>query len=254
MRLGVSTFSLTNEWLSRRYTLESLLERVARGRARAGARGHRPPDLARLSAPRRRSDVLGFRRLCDGSGSSRRRSAGTSTLLRRRDRAMTVDECVGLLRAQIDVAARLGFPVIRLHVGVPVPALEQVVPARGARRRRACDRVPGAADARRPLAPGAARPPRAPAGRRAVALMLDFSIAMRTVPTTFADARLRCRHGARRISTGSSSFWRDGAACRELFAAIADDGRSRAAPRTRRARDSSVSAGRTPPPGHRSCR
>ena len=78
MRLGVSTFSLTNEWLSRRYTLESLLERIAEAGLGPGLEviGHQIwrgyPRLAR-------EEVLGFRRVCERLGLEPAASAATST-------------------------------------------------------------------------------------------------------------------------------------------------------------------------------
>ena len=69
MKLGVSTFSLTNEWLSRRYTLESLLERVAEAALGRGWRSSatRPGAATRAFPARTCSDSDGS---ASGSGSS----------------------------------------------------------------------------------------------------------------------------------------------------------------------------------------
>ena len=128
MRLGTTTFSFTNEWLTRRFTRAELLERAAAFELGPGLevvgqqlwRGYPILD---------RDEVVGFRRLCDRLGFEPAAIGGYVDLLRRPGTRMTLDECVDALEAQIGVAARLGFPVIRLHVGVPIPAIERVVPS-----------------------------------------------------------------------------------------------------------------------------
>lgn len=222
MRLGVSTFSLTNEWLSRRYSLESMLERAAELDLGPGLEviGHQTwRGYPRIEA----EDVLAFRRLCDRLGFEPVAIGGYVDLLRRRDRPMTVDECVEALEAQIAVASRLGFPLIRLHVGVPVPAIERVVPV--AER----DGVILATEFQGPQRPD---DPALEAllelrervgGSPTVAIVLDFSIAMRTVPSTFVDAV--CRAGMRSADLdGIVERWATGAPVGELFGAIVSTG------------------------------
>jgi Xylose isomerase-like TIM barrel len=219
MRLGVSTFSLTNEWLSRRYTLESLLERVAEAGLGPGLEviGHQTwRGYPRLP----REDVLGFRRLCERLGLEPAAIGGYVDLLRRPGSAMTVEECVDALEAQIEAASRLGFPVIRLHVGVPVPAIEQAL--------QAAERagVVLATEFQGPQTPDdpslqALLELRERAGESpAIALVLDFSVAMRAIPTTFADA-VRSAGMARGDLDRIVELWRGGANVGELFAAIA---------------------------------
>jgi hypothetical protein len=222
MRLGVSTFSLTNEWLSRRHTLGSLLERVAEHGLGPGLEviGHQTwRGYPRLG----REDVLGFRRLCDRLGLEPAAIGGYVDLLRRPGSAMTVEECVEALEAQIDAASGLGFPVIRLHVGVPVPAIERVVPA----AERAG--VVLATEFQGPQTPDDSslqallQLRERVGGSPSVALVVDFSIAMRAVPTTFADAV--CFAGMERSDLHRIvELWCSGAHVGELFAAITATG------------------------------
>jgi hypothetical protein len=222
MRLGVSTFSLTNEWLSRRYTLEGLLERVAEVASGPGLEviGHQTwRDYPRLTP----EDVFGFRHLCDRLGLEPAAIGGYVDLLRRRHRAMSVDECVDALLAQIDVASRLGFPLIRLHVGVPLPALEQVVPAAERAGIVLATEFQGPQTPEDPALGALLDLRERVGGSPAVALVLDFSIAMRALPTTFADAV--CAGGLEREDLDRvAGLWRDGADVARLFAAIADTG------------------------------
>ena len=161
-------------------------------------------------------------------------------------------ECVEALEAQIDAAS--GSRVWRdpLHPGVPVTGDRAGPSCGGAHRRRPCDRVPGPPTPDRPslqalLELGAG----ASAGLHRFALVLDFSIAMQAIPTTFADAV--CSAGmARGDLDRIFELWRNGGPVRELFAAITETG-APGSPKTRRARGSCVSAVGIPPPGRRSC-
>ena len=197
MRLGVSTFSLTNEWLSRRYTLESLLERIAEAGLGPGLEviGHQTwRDYPRLT----REQVLDFRRLCERLGLEPAAIGGYVDLLRRQGRAMTVEECVEALEAQIEVASGLGFPVIRLHVGVPVPAIERVVPAAERAGVVLATEFQGPQTPEDPVAPGAARPPRARervSSGRARARLQHRNAGS---PDVVRRRRLLRRHGAQR--------------------------------------------------------
>jgi len=219
MRLGVSTFSLTNEWLSRRYTLESLLERVVETGLGPGLEviGHQSwrgyPRLAR-------EDVLGFRRLCERLGLEPAAIGGYVDLLRRPGGVMTVEECVEALETQIDAAAGLGFPVIRLHVAVPVPAIERVVPAAERAGVILATEFQGPQTPDDPSLQALLELRERVGGSPAVALVLDFSIAMRAIPTTFAHA-VRSAGMARGDLDRIVELWRGGANVGELFAAIA---------------------------------
>ena len=247
MRLGVSTFSLTNEWLSPPYA-RSLLGARGRARARPRPRGDRASDSAAIqtSTARTSSASAGS---ASGSGSSLRPSAATSSLLRRPGGAMTLEECVEALEAQIDAASGLGVGVIRLTSASPSrrssrPFLRRSAPASSLRPSSR------AANARRAVAPGVARPP---AARRVsiVALVLDFSIAMRAMPTTFADAV--CSAGmARGDLDRIFELWRNGGPVRGTLRC---DPRKQA-PRPRPRRGAlGVRAFRPTgsPPGRRSC-
>src|SRR2546425_1235334 len=98
MKLGTSTFSFTNEWLSRRVSLEQLLTRI----------GELGPSIELIgyqvwrSFPRLEPDeVLAFRRLVDRLGLEPAALGAYVDLLRRVDRAATNAEAVQELAPQI---------------------------------------------------------------------------------------------------------------------------------------------------------
>src|SRR5438034_162744 len=127
MRLGTSMFSFTNEWLTRRFTLEQLLARAAElnlgpGLEVVGFQTWRTYPLLTTE------EALTFRRLVDILGFKPVALGGYVDFARRPDRLLTVSEAIEFLRPQIDAAERLGFPVLRLHAGIPVEVIEQLAP------------------------------------------------------------------------------------------------------------------------------
>jgi len=127
VRLGTTAFSFTNEWLARRYTLEQLLRRTAElelgpGVELIGFQSWR--DYPRLAA----EDVVAFRRLVAELGLEPAALGAYLDVARRGDRLLTADEAVEYLALQIAIAGQLGFPIVRLHAGVPVAVLERLVP------------------------------------------------------------------------------------------------------------------------------
>jgi hypothetical protein len=220
MRLGVSTFSFTNEWLSRRLTFEQLLERAAAMNLGPGLEviGHQTwRDYPRIG----RDDVLAFRRLCDGLGFEPAAIGVYADLLRRPDRPMSDDEVVDALEVQIATASQLRFPVIRLHVGISVSAIERVVPVAERAAVVLATEFQGPQSPDEPALQALADLRERVGESPCVAIVLDFSIAMRGVPSTFVEAV--CRAGMRRDDLEViRQLWAGGAGVGELFAAIAE--------------------------------
>jgi hypothetical protein len=187
VRLATTAFSFTNEWLARRYTLETLLARVAHlglgpGIELIGFQTWRA--YPKLTA----DDVLAFRRLVDELGLEPAALGAYVDTARRADRPMTTAEAVEFLRPQIAVAEALGFPLLRLHGGVPVAVIEQLVPVAERAGVTLAIEVQGG------------QTPDSPAVLALlecdVPLALDFSVAMAAVPAAFVDAV--CRLGIAR--------------------------------------------------------
>jgi hypothetical protein len=207
VRLATTAFSFTNEWLARRFTLEQLLRRVAELELGPGIeligfqawRGY--PHLPA-------GDVLAFRRLVDALGLEPAALGAYADLARRVDRLMSTDEAVDFLAPQIAAAEALGFPLLRLHAGIPLAVLERLTPpAERAGVTLATEVQGGQTPDDLPESPN-------------LGLVLDFSIAMTAVPASFVDAV--CRLGmAREAIDGLVALWAQDASRQELFAAIA---------------------------------
>jgi hypothetical protein len=217
VKVGTTTFSFTNEWLAGGLTFEQLLARVSDQGLGPGIevigfqtwRGF--PHV-----PRR--DVLAFRRSCDGLGLEPVALGGYVDLARRPDRLLSTSEAADFLRPQIDVAAALGFPILRLHSGIPFDVIEQVT-----RHAERAD-VTLATEIQGHQAPDDATIEgllelRERLGSPNIALTLDFSVAMHGIPSTFVARVQRLGMDAADLED-LTARWHRGAPIRELFAAL----------------------------------
>ena len=244
MRLGTTTFSFTNEWLTRRFTLVRLLER---GGARPASRssGTRSGVAIRRC---RATTCSSSAASATGTGSSRPRSELRRPRARRRS-VVTADEAVELLEAQVETARLLGFPVLRLHAGIPVTRAGAVAPLAERHGVVLATEVQGGQAPDHP----------------AVAAVLESRDRLDSPATSRSTSASRCARFPRASPTRSAGSGRRGGrrrADRPVGERGADAGAVRRDRRaafrrrrsTRRARDSSASDARTPAPGRRSSR
>ena len=219
MQLGTTAFSFTNEWLTRSLTLDGLLRRIAElelgpGLELIGFQTWRSfPSLTR-------DEIAGFRALVDELGLEPAALAGYADLARRLDRQMTTAEAVEFLVPQLDVAAKLGFPLVRVPAGIPVEVLEALVPAAERAGLVLGTEFQGGQTPDSP-AVTAILELRDRLDTSAIALVLDFSVAMSSVPTPFPAAVRRAGMAAEDVDA-LIERWAAGATTPELFAALAE--------------------------------
>jgi hypothetical protein len=218
MRLGTTAFSFTNEWLSGRFTLEQLLRRVAEldlgpGIELVGFQAWRAfPELPA-------DETVAFRRLVDDLGLEPAALGGYADLARRVDRPMTTGEAVEFLRPQIAAAQELGFPLLRLHGGIPTAVLEQVAPVAERARVTLATEVQGGQSPEDP-AVAALLECHDRVGSPSLALALDFSVAMTAVPTAFVETAVRLGLAPEALDALVAQ-WSRGASPRQLLGAVA---------------------------------
>jgi Xylose isomerase-like TIM barrel len=219
LRLGTTAFSFTNEWLARRYTLEHLLVRIAEldlgpGIELIGFQAWRSfPHLTR-------DEIAAFRRLVDELGLEPAALGAYVDLLRRRDRPMTTAEAVEFLRPQIAIAGALGFPLLRLHAGIPAAVLEQTAKVAERTGVILATEVQGGQTPDDP-AVTAVLECRDRLGSPNLALALDFSVAMRALPERFVES-VQLHGMPPEVVDNLVGRWAGGASTRELFAALAE--------------------------------
>ena len=113
-KLSTTLYALTNAWLSRRYTFEQLVDRVAELGLGPGVEviGFQSiKGYPRVS----REFELTFKRLLDRHGFEPASLGGNIDFARRPDRLLTPDETIETIEAQIGAAKTLGFPALRIQ-------------------------------------------------------------------------------------------------------------------------------------------
>lgn len=217
MRVGTTTFSYTNEWLAGGLTFEALLGRIAElglgpGIEVIGFQTWR--DFAHLPA----TDVLAFRRSCDDLGLEPVALGAYVDLARRADRLLSTSEAVDFLRPQIELATALGFPILRLHSGIPFDVIEHVAPLAESANVTLATEIQGHQTPDDPTVDGLFEL-RERLGTPSIALTLDFSVAMNDVPKPFVEHVQRLGMDAADLES-LLARWRRGASIGELFAAL----------------------------------
>lgn len=125
--LGLTLYSLTNEWWSRKYDLESLVAEVAGRDVGPGVeivgfqsiRTFPDVDDAFVAKWRGLVDTYGIIPTCLGSNID---------VALRPDRLLTTDEMVDYLDRQLDTAAKLGFGIVRIQIGANPEVLRRCLP------------------------------------------------------------------------------------------------------------------------------
>lgn len=219
MKLATSTFSYVDEWLQGELVLSSLLERVARAGAPRGVEviGH---QLWRAYPHLERDEILAFRGLLEDLELEPAAISAYVDLFRHVNRRLTTQEALDELIDQIATASALGFPVARLHAGVPFDVLERAV----SRAERAgvilATEIQGDQHPDEPAVAGLLEL----LGRTdspALGLVLDFSVSMRCLPTTFVAAVVAA--GLPRDALDEATrLWSAGASMRDVLRVFDD--------------------------------
>lgn len=131
---------------------------------------------------------------------------------------MTSAEAVEFIRPQLEVARELGFPLLRLHAGIPADSLEALVPvAEDAGITLATELQGGQTPDGQPAA--SLLELRERLDSPAIAIALDFSVAMTGVPAPFVDAVLAAGTAPEDVDS-ILELWESGASTPELFGAL----------------------------------
>lgn len=126
-RLGLTLYSLTNEWQQRLYTLDEMVARVAEWRLgpaveAVGFQSFRDyPDVSDETARH-------FRGLLERHGLTPSCLSGNADIGRRRGRLMSPDELTAYVERQLVSAQKLGFPVLRIQHSVGPAVMERLAP------------------------------------------------------------------------------------------------------------------------------
>ena len=127
-KLGTTLYSLTPEFHSRRYDVVGLIDEVGRRGLGPGLEivGFQSIKGFPRGVSGVRARVQGAR--SSATGCSRRASARTSTSAARVGEYMSEDELVEYMEPQLEAAATLGFPVVRMQSAAGPTVIERLVP------------------------------------------------------------------------------------------------------------------------------
>ena len=124
---GVTLYSFTRDFHARNHSVEELVREVARRGLGPGA------ELVGFQSikgfPAVTDDyVESFRALVDETGLVPTCLSANADAGLRRDRMLTDDELVDYMAPQVEAAARLGFPVVRVQISLTPDDMERLLP------------------------------------------------------------------------------------------------------------------------------
>jgi hypothetical protein len=126
--LGTTLYSMTNEWLAGQYTLESLIDEVGRRGIGPGVEVIGFQSLRGFPSKVSDRDLGALKDAIERNGLVPTSLASNADIALNRDHFMDADRSVEYMRPQIELAGRLGFPVVRTQIGLTPEVLEKVEP------------------------------------------------------------------------------------------------------------------------------
>lgn len=126
--LGVTLYSMTNEWLAGRYGLAELVDEVGRRGLGPGVELIGFQSLRGFPNRVSRKDLSDLQAAIERNGLVPTSLAANADVARRANAWMDTDESVEYMRPQIELAGKLGFPVVRTQIGLTPAVLEKLEP------------------------------------------------------------------------------------------------------------------------------
>jgi hypothetical protein len=126
--LGVTVYSMTNEWLAGRYTLPELIDEVGRRGLGPGIELIGFQSLRGFPNRVSRDDLRALRDAIERNELVPTSLASNADVARKAGAWMGTDESVEYMRPQIELAGQLGFPVVRTQIGLTPEVLEKLEP------------------------------------------------------------------------------------------------------------------------------
>lgn len=128
VKLGVTLYSMTNEWLAGQYTLPELVDEIGKRDLGPGVELIGFQSLRGFPNRVAKSDLRDLRAAIERNGLTPTSLAANADVARRADAWMDTDESVEYMRPQIELAHELGFPVVRTQIGLTPAVLEKLEP------------------------------------------------------------------------------------------------------------------------------
>ncbi len=128
LKLGVSLYSMTNEWLAGRFSLTELIDEVGRQAIGPGVEVIGFQSLRGFPHSVDESDLRALQVAMERNELEPTSLGSNADIALKADAWMDTDQSVEYMRPQIELAARLGFPVVRIQIGLTPAVLEKLEP------------------------------------------------------------------------------------------------------------------------------
>lgn len=126
--LGTTLYSMTNEWLSGRYDLGGLIDEVGRRKLGPGVEVIGFQSLRGFPANVSSGTKRELREAIERNGLTPTSLASNADVALKKGGWMSTDQSVEYMRPQIELAAELGFPVVRTQIGLTPEVIEALEP------------------------------------------------------------------------------------------------------------------------------
>jgi sugar phosphate isomerase/epimerase len=126
--VGVTLFSMTNEWLAGQYTLPSLIDEVGRRKLGPGVELIGFQSLRGFPNQVSADDIRDLRSALERNELHLSALASNADVARHKSQWMDADQSVEYMRPQIAFASELGVPVVRIQIGLTPEVLEKLEP------------------------------------------------------------------------------------------------------------------------------
>lgn len=128
VQLGVTLYSMTNEWLAGQYTLTQLIDEVGKHRLGPGVEIIGFQSLRGFPNRVSQEDKAAVRAAIERNGLTPTSLAANADVAVKTGTFLSTDESVEYMRPQIELAAELGFPVVRTQVNLTPAVIEKLEP------------------------------------------------------------------------------------------------------------------------------
>lgn len=125
---GVTLYSMTNEWLSGQYSLAEMVDEVGRRGIGPGVEVVGYQSFRGFPSRVDKQELKSFREALDRNGLTPTCLGGNADIALRKDAWLDTGQAVEYMRPQIELAADLGFPIVRTQIGLAPPVLEKLEP------------------------------------------------------------------------------------------------------------------------------
>ncbi|NVK57145.1 MAG: TIM barrel protein [Alteromonadaceae bacterium] len=126
--LGTTIYSMTNEWLAGQFTLPQLIDEVGKRKLGPGLEMIGFQNLKGFPGKVDKQELKHFLDAIERNELTLTSLAGNADIALNPNKWMDTDESVEYMRPQIEMAGELGFPVMRIQIGLTPEVLTKLEP------------------------------------------------------------------------------------------------------------------------------